>query len=136
MSYVSRADYIARFGQEELTELLASGAATSFGAAADDATAIVDSYLESAPRKNVTIPLSPAPQRIIEVAIEIARYKLYGSKATDQVKQRFDDAIDYLKQVASGALAIPGSSAADEEYVGPHYVSRPRVFSDENLEYF
>ena len=136
MSYIVLADYIARFGQEELTELLASGTATSFTAAANDATAIVDSYLESAPRKNSALPLSPVPQRIVEVTSEIARYKLFGSKATDQVKERYTEALAYLKNIASGEMVIPGSSVADDEYVGPHYVARPRVFSDENLEYF
>lgn len=132
MSYISRLQYVARFGQEELAELLASGAAMSFSAASEDAAAIIDSYFESSPSRKETLPLSPVPARVLELAGEITRYKLWGAKATEQVTERYKAAIAYLEKVAAGDFVIPGSAVA-EDFEGPAYISKPRVFTDETL---
>lgn len=133
--YITRQQYVARFGQEELSELLASGSAVSFGAAADDASAIIDSYLGSSPTSTGTLPLDPVPARIVELAGEIARYKLWGAKASEQVTERYKAAIAYLEKVASGDLVVPGSDQSPET-AAPAYTARPRVFTDDALRGF
>lgn len=135
MSYITRQQYVARFGQEELSELLASGSALSFNAAADDASAIIDSYLESSPTRSVALPLDPVPARMVEVAGEIARYKLWGAKASEQVSERYKEAIAYLEKIAAGDLVVPGSNQTADA-TGPAYISKPRVFDDAHLAGF
>jgi phage gp36-like protein len=135
MTYITRSQYVDRFGQEELSELLASGSAVSFTAAAADASAIVDSYLESSPSRSSTLPLSPVPARIVEVAGEIARYKLWGAKASEQVTERYNAALAYLEKVAAGDLVVPGSDQSADN-AGPAFIARPRVFDDANLAGF
>lgn len=132
MSYITRSQYVARFGQEEISELLASGSAVSFSAAAEDASAIIDSYLESSPTKYDALPLDPVPPRIVEIAGELCRYKLWGAKASEQVAERYKAAIEYLEKIASGVFVGPGSQA-DQGLAAPAYIARPRVFTDENL---
>ncbi len=133
--YITRQQYVARFGQEELSELLASGSALSFSAAADDAAAIIDSYLASSPTSTSALPLSPVPARVVELAGEIARYKLWGAKASEQVSERYKLAIAYLEKIASGDLVVPGSDQSPEA-AAPAYTARPRVFTDDSLRGF
>lgn len=135
MSYITRQQYVARFGQEELSELLASGSALSFNAAAEDASAIIDSYLESSSTRSEALPLNPVPARMVEVAGEIARYKLWGAKASEQVTDRYKEAIAYLEKIAAGDLVVPGSNQTADT-AGPAYTSKPRVFDDAHLAGF
>ena len=133
--YITRQQYVARFGQEELSELLASGSAVSFSAAAEDASSIIDSYLASTPAGSSTLPLDPVPARIVELAGEIARYKLWGAKASEQVSERYKAAIAYLEKIAAGDLVVPGSNQSSE-LTAPAYTARARVFTSDALQGF
>tara|TARA_R110000868_G_scaffold19036_3_gene82366 strand:+ start:30 stop:458 length:429 start_codon:yes stop_codon:yes gene_type:complete len=133
MAYITLAQFVARFGQEELSQLLASGSAITFAVAADDASAIIDSYLEGAPSRFDALPLSPIPARILELAGEVTRYKLWGAKASQQVKDRHDAAIKFLEAIADGKRSVPGSSAGLTAS-GPAYDAIDRVFTTDLLE--
>lgn len=135
MSYITSQQYVARFGQEELSELLASGSGLSFNAAAQDASAIIDSYLESSPTRAEALPLDPIPARVVEIAGEITRYKLWGAKASEQVTERYKDAIAYLEKIAAGELVVPGSNQTADT-AGPAFIVKPRVFDDVSLAGF
>ena len=107
MTYATQQNMIARFGQEELTELTDRDNAgvidaTVLGQALADANTEIDSYLASV----CTLPLTTVPPRLIKIAADIARYELYGARCTDQVRQRYTDAIAYLKLVVAGTVSL------------------------------
>ncbi len=139
MAYVAEADFTARFGSAELGQVLDLTDGRTFAAAADDASAIIDSYLASVPGRNYVLPLTaPFPARVIELAADITRYKLWGQAAPDIVKARYEAALEFLKAVAAGELAIVG---LEEEPVvgasgGIEFYAKDRVFTDESLEGF
>lgn len=152
MPYCTEADFKARFGERELAQLLATGdfaggkaeTGRTYAAAASDADAIIDSYL--AMRGGVTLPLSPVPARVLELAADLTRYELYddvkdaGSQAGEvsAIVVRRKLALAFLERVAAGDATIPGlfpaPSAAGAAGI---VVSAPeRVFTAETLAGF
>lgn len=140
MAYVTTADFIARFGQQELDQLLptAGGDGRAFAAAEADAAAIVDSYLASRPGRTYVLPLAALPPRLIEVAADLVRYELYSDAPPDEVKGRRDTAIAFLEKIASGELTVAGLSQEPVagEVLAVSYAAKPRVFSEESLAGF
>lgn len=138
MSYVAQADFVARFGQAELEQVLLTADGRTFAAAADDATAIIESYLASVPGRSYVLPLVTIPGRVLELAADIARYKLWGQAASEIVKARYNAAIDFLKAVAKGELTIAGLEEEPiEGVVGAiSFYAKDRVITDETLEGF
>ena len=98
---------IDRFGEQELIELTDranTGAinATVLTQALIDADAEINAYLAS----RYTLPLASVPPTLAKCAAEIARYQLYDTRASEQVKARYDDAIKFFKLLASGSVSL------------------------------
>lgn len=136
MSYVAQADFVARFGQTELDQVLITSDGRTFAAAADDASAVIDSYLASVPGRSYVLPLVTVPGRVLELGCDITRYKLWGQAAPEIVTARYEAAIKFLEGVAKGELSIVGlEEEPTEGVVGAiTYYAKDRVFTDESLE--
>ncbi len=107
MTYATQQDLVDRFGETEIVQLSnrAGGAtvdAAVVGKALADADAEIDSYL----CVRYTLPLASAPEIIVRLACDMARYYLYDEHATDQVTKRYDGAVKLLRAIASGAASI------------------------------
>jgi phage gp36-like protein len=135
MSYASRQDMIDRFGQQELMELTDRN---NLGVIDDavlnssiaDADAEVNTYLAG----RYALPLTTTLPILTRFAADIARYQLYGTRASEQVLQRYKDAIAFFKSVANGtaSLGLDALSAEIPVQSGDvQVVSSPRVFSRE-----
>lgn len=114
MSYATQQNMIDRFGEQELIELTDHANAgsinvTVLGQALADADAEINAYLVS----RYTLPLASVPPVLVKFAADVARYQLYDTRATEQVKARYDDAIKFLKLLASGAVSL-GADADDQ----------------------
>lgn len=115
MSYAAKANMIARFGEPEviaLTDRANIGViddAVLAGALAE-ADAEVDPYL--APRHK--LPLASVPKILSGFACDIARYRLCGAGVTEteEVRNRYKDAIKFLESVATGKIGL-GLDAAN-----------------------
>jgi phage gp36-like protein len=102
-----------------------------------DASGLIDSYLA----QRYTLPLTVVPDIIKRLSIDIAVYWLAidgGGAATDDKRQRYEDAVDWLKMVANGKIDPIGplSSTVDDDnsdgVLSSHGVlvsSNPRLFS-------
>jgi len=134
MAYITSAEYISRFGQNEYDELLASSPGISFDVIAADASAVIDSYLAGSPSRTSTLPLDPVPPRVVELAAEITRYKLWGARASEQVETRHTAAIEYLERISGGDSAIPGETEATS--AAPKFTAKDREFTDDNLSWY
>lgn len=107
MAYATAQDLIDRYGEDELvhiTDRLGSGqidAAVVSGALAD-AEAIIDGYLAG----RYPLPLASVPPNLVLLACTLARYQLWANRASEEIRQRYEDAIRYLERVASGSILL------------------------------
>ncbi len=107
MTYASQQNLIDRFGQDELIQLTGRASldaidATVVARALADADAEINGYLST----RYTLPLSPVPAVLEKLACDIARYQLFENAATEIVKQRYENAVRFLKDVAAGKVTL------------------------------
>ena len=138
MTYATKQNLIDRFGQAELVQLT-DRAIPPIGAIVDavvdgalaDADAEIDGYLVG----QYLLPLASVPKNLVALACDIARYKLFDDRATEQVRQRYDDAVKYLRSVGKGELSL-GLDAANQPAPptgGPKIDGPERTFSKDTL---
>lgn len=110
MSYATKANMLARFGEPEviaLTDRANLGVVddTVLAGALAEADAEIDPYL--APRH--TLPLASVPKILTGFACDIARYRLCGSGGvteTEEIRNRYSDAVKFLVKVAEGKIGL------------------------------
>ncbi len=101
--YATRQDLEARFGLGEIANLEAMQ--TSVNSIADslqDAAEEIDSYIAV----KYQLPLPSVPSTLKRVACNIARYRLYFQRPTEEVENRYKAEIDFLKRVADGKAVL------------------------------
>lgn len=142
--YITREELEQRFGPTEIADLLDDDAdetesaaeADSLTAAIADASNLIDGYLAS----RYTLPLASVPEIVKGWAADIARFRLWADQAPEQVRQRYEDAIAQLKDLAKGLLSLPpGSDGAQPEASGAagiDYFSNCRLFTEDTLKDF
>lgn len=137
MSYATLTDLTERFGDTELVQLTnrTIGGTTIVTAVVDralaDAGAEIDGYLVGRYR----LPLPVVPRTLVGFACDIARYRLYDDRATEQVTKRYDDAVKFLRLVADGRISLgPASDQSSAPSAGGAQISAAaRVFDDDSL---
>ncbi|ELL1287594.1 DUF1320 domain-containing protein [Salmonella enterica] len=109
MSYATPEDYIAYF-----TERDATGVSAPRGRGVPDGQRITR-HLESASNRidayigqRYVLPLRDVPPALRDYCCDIARYLMTGTErpCTDEVRERYGDAIGWLKLVAAGKVGI------------------------------
>lgn len=112
--YITRAELEARFGVQEIADLLddnhdgseSQAEAETLTAAVADASNLIDGYLAS----RYTLPLTSVPEIVKVWAADIARYKMWEQRAPEEVRQRYEDALGQLKDLARGNISLPPGS--------------------------
>jgi phage gp36-like protein len=109
MAYATSSDMAARFGLQEviaLTDRENTGDVdeTVLGAALTEATAEVEGHLAG----RYALPLEQAPQLVVGLVCDIARYRLCGASAleTDAVRNRYRDAVRMLEMIGAGKVSL------------------------------
>ena len=138
--YATRKDLEARFGEDELQELdLMQTAGNSIEEALQDASEEIDSYIAV----RYVLPLPSTPSTLKRIACNIARFRLYFQRPTEEVENRYKAEIDFLKRVADGKATLnilnPQNEVTEEKPVnapstlpiGSTY--RSGVFADDVL---
>lgn len=130
--YLTEAAFERRFGADELRELLADGA--SYTAAENEAASLIDGFLSS----RYTLPLSSVPALVVGWAGDLTRYKLWEERAPQEVRQRYEDAMDQLKMLAGGKISLPPTAAGTPVTPGVVFggFSAERVFTQDTLAEF
>ena len=113
--YADRNDMVLRFSEFEISRLekpLTAG--ESVESAIQDASDIADGYIGV----KYPIPLPEVPKNLKIYICDIARYLLWKTKASDEVRQRYEDAISFLKRVSDGkailTIKITDSAGVEE----------------------
>ena len=138
MSYASLPLLQERFGLDELIQrsdkyLPYTGAVVTsvIDRAVADADAEIDGFVGS----RYTLPLpEPVPPGLVPIACDIARYRLYDDAVPVIVRQRYEDAIARLRDIAAGRLSLGIDPAPAASSQGSVAVRAPaRIFGADQL---
>jgi len=102
--------------------------------ALDVADGTINSYLAS----RYTLPLTVTPAVLKKTALDLARHELHKERATEEITKRRDNAIAWLKDLASGKATL-GAPTLDSgvNASGIRIVpSAGRTFSSDSLDAF
>lgn len=113
MTYAVKADMVGRFGEQEIIDLTDRAEPRSNGIdnavlakALSDADSEINGYIGT----RYLLPITTPPADIVRTACDIARYRLHDDKATEEVRQRYEDARSWLRDVAKGAVVLLDAS--------------------------
>lgn len=137
--YTSHAELEARFGAQELLGLTSGESeppavdVAQVERAIADTQGEVDAYL----RGRYRLPFTTAVPELTRVASDIARYRLYSGRPTDEVRERYKEAVAHLRRLSSGEAQLPLDVNDAPVRPGLPEVSTPgRQFTRETLERF
>lgn len=127
MTYATQTDLEDAFGAAEILQLadrdqdgvIDDGVVAAALARADS---VIDGYLGG----RYALPLAtPYPPVIVATACDLARYWLYDNAATERVREGFEDAINWLKDVAAGKVLLQLPAARSNVAIGSPDGSAP-----------
>lgn len=138
MPYTSLSLLTDRYGLDELiqrTDKATPYTGAVVEAVLDRAIADADAEINGYVGTRYTLPLpEPVPAVLVPIACDITRYRLYDDAVPEVVRQRYEDAVSRLKDIATGRLSLGIDPASVTPAAGTVKVrSRDRLFSDELL---
>lgn len=99
-------------------------------AALADADTEIDGYLAVI----YSLPLASVPSLVTRLACDIARYRLWKDRASEQVRQGYEDAVDVLKRISSGSVKLVMAEGAEPDgNTAASPASRVLAFTDDIL---
>lgn len=132
--YATRDDMVKRFGEKEVIELTDRDYTgqideTVLSGALADAGVEIDGYIGG----RYSLPLAQPPKILTGYACDIARYRLCGSgtRLTEDVRDRYRDAVKFLELAANGKVTLggmPGGGPAPVDNT-VQFVTGSRVFA-------
>jgi phage gp36-like protein len=141
MTYATKDDLVARFGNEELT-LIAPGN----GPETTDDNKIITALLDASDEADTFLseryktPLVSAPNILIAAVCDIARYRLYTHQSTEEVTERYMKRIAWLERVVTGKAGLGLlENATEETSLNAKYATKEsadRIFTRESLDGF
>ena len=120
--YATEANLVARFGGEiQELKLMHANTSTAVQDAIQDATEEINGYIGG----RYALPLPNVPSNLERMACDIARYRLYFQQPTEEVRQRYDDAISFLKLVANNKAHLQIQDAVSNQIVEDQLKNKP-----------
>lgn len=130
--YATRDDMISFFGLDEINEAernIVKGVASTPEDQAEltaKRVAATNAILLAATNeangyiaRRESLPLSSIPDQLKQPVCAIARYRLWKDRASEKVRQDYEDAMRWLKDVSSGAVVL----AIDRGITTPNYAA-------------
>lgn len=133
MAYCTESDLLKMISQEELAALSAESGGTPdsqvVAEAINRAAGEIDAYLGT----RYALPLSPVPDQVKGLAVDLAIYHLFGRRSVlpPVRRQRYEAAVSFLKQVAAGLAMLEGGQGLlpQGEQGKNDIAGAPRVFT-------
>lgn len=135
MNYCTRDDLAERYPARDLADLadrdldgVADGDVLDMAIAS--AAGTIDAYLS--PR--YALPLGRVPQALVDVACDLAVFRLFKATVPELVQARYDAALGLLRELARGTAGLPGQddgTAPPAE--NPCAAAPERAYGDEFL---
>lgn len=137
MPYATLQSMADRFGERELIDLTDraepyTGAVVEavLARALEAADAEVDGYL----RGRYAVPATPTPALLVDVACDLARWRLWDQTPPEVVKDRAKAAREVLRAIAAGTMVLDAAAAPQAADAGPAevvFAGRPRFYPGE-----
>lgn len=138
MSYATLADLVTLVGSTELVELTDR----AYEPTGDIDVAVVEAALESASgeidgflRARYSLPIAGEPSILLrDLCTAMARFRLYKDRATEEVRQRYEDALARCRDLSLGRMKL--DVAGVEQAAAPdavNLVSQERIFSRDRM---
>src|SRR5271165_430580 len=109
MPYATAQDLIDRFGETELVQLTDRSDPPAYAidqAVASSALATASAEMDGYICVKYALPLSAVSPVLVDLACDIARFRLYSVRATEEVQKRYDAALARLKEIARGTFKL------------------------------
>ena len=136
MAYCTQSDLITMIPLKELAELTADSGDTPDSQVADEAIHRADAEIDAYLGMRYTLPLSPLPDQVKGLSIDMALYHLYSRRSVVPTvrRQKYEAAISFLKLVAEGEAVVEDVASdpppeSDQVLVGSEFASATRVFT-------
>lgn len=105
--YATTADLVQRFGQIEIEALASTDTAgvidtAKVETALTDASAEMNSYLAN----RYTVPVQEQSKMLTAVCCDLTRYQLYSVQPTEEVTQRYQQRISWLRDIAANRASL------------------------------
>ncbi|AUI65207.1 MULTISPECIES: gp436 family protein [Glaesserella] len=142
MSYASVEDFVLRVGEGQAIDLTDREREDRINEAVlnvalEDSSSEIDAYLSS----RYTLPLAKVPANLVRLCCDIARYRLCSMTdvtISDDVRERYEKAIDELKLLAKGTISLGIEQQLDADPTGDMVVmfnnGNTRVFSRDDYQ--
>lgn len=133
--YAVPQDIVTAYGEASLMAAMDDNAVVDKAkvvAALGKATAEIDSYIAD----RYPLPLPSTPDRLRDICVDIATYKMSQTAdvLTDEIRQRYEDAVKWLDKVASGRVSLGLPKAAGQKSAKAVVVTGPnRLFTRDKM---
>lgn len=141
MAYCSQSNLLDQISEDDLIQLTDdddTGAVDTD--VVDQAIADADAEINSYCGVRHSVPFSTVPPMVLKLSVDITIYNLYSRRrgAPDERKERYDNAIRYLKDVAKGLVTLgeDDPESTPSESSSPDISSNTRIFSRDTMEGF
>jgi phage gp36-like protein len=130
LAYAKPLDFTNHFGEveaQQLTDLNDQGSVDGvlLSLSLSDAADEINSYISRAYK--LPLPVSAVKAPLVRVSCDIARYRLYKDRPTDEVTERYKIARAWLKDVSSGLAVLVFDPPLDVEQTASTQI--PQVIS-------
>ncbi len=136
MAYATQDDIVTIYSADALFVAERDGVVDGAAVvrALDSASGEIDSFIAV----RVALPLPEVPDLLVQFAVDIALYRLASSAAimSDELRQRYEDALAHLRRIAKGEAALVLPVAPDAEPQSPAPIvadGEPRLFTRTSL---
>ncbi|PJN94870.1 DUF1320 domain-containing protein [Amaricoccus sp. HAR-UPW-R2A-40] len=145
MAYATQSDIVEIYGEHALVVADRNGDGTPDAAAITRALTAAADEIDSHLAVRYPLPLASTPGILRQLSVDVAVYRLAQTAdvLTEEVRQRYEDAVAHLRRLAEGkaALVFPPSAPGEGEEPDPLDASPqpivvagpPRLFSRERM---
>jgi len=104
MAYCTESDLLTLIPQKELAELTADSGDTPDSQVVAEAINLADAEIDAYLGSRYTLPLSPVPDQVKGLSMDMTLYHLYSRRSVAPTvrRQKYETALSFLKQVAAG----------------------------------
>jgi phage gp36-like protein len=120
MAYCTENDLLSMIPVKELAELTAETGDTPDSLVVADAINRAEAEIDAYLGVRYTLPLSPVPDQVKGLSVDISLYHLYSrrSVAPPVRRQKYEAAVSFLKQVATGEALVEGGATSSRKPSG------------------
>lgn len=137
MAYCTAEDLLSLLSQTELIQLSADTGNNPDDEVIEDAIEAAQAEIDSYLAVRYSLPLAQVPPRVKHLTIDLAIYNLFSRRSllNEVRRQRYLDAIEFLRQVAAGeaTLGLADANLPDSQGSGVEVSANQQIFSWRSL---